>query len=74
MGILEQNIAFLFCRDIGDSKYTVFDSNLECNDDFYNNTVLPVNLASLILFTVIIPGILFKKVFKNRKKFSEYLI
>lgn len=53
---------FLVCRRVGDSTYTIVDTHVDCSSEYYNNNILPVNLASLILLLVVIPGFMFYKI------------
>lgn len=58
----------LICRKVLDTKYTLRDSYVICTDDYYNDTVLPLNLSIFLLMGIIIPVFLILKLRKKNKK------
>ncbi|KRX10501.1 Pectin lyase fold/virulence factor [Pseudocohnilembus persalinus] len=71
-GILESCIQFLVCRQIGDIKYSLADINLECDSSYYQKYVQPINIVILLLFLIIIPILMFYKMYRSRH--SNYTI
>lgn len=54
-GMLYTSALFVSCEDIGDNSYNIADSNLKCTDDYYQNTVLPVNITILLIVGLCFP-------------------
>lgn len=60
----------IFCRNIAGERYTLKDSFVLCNGDYYNSFVLPYNLSVFLLMGIVIPIFLFfvlKRKFKNKE-------
>lgn len=46
------------CREIAGKSYSNADTNIDCDSDFYNNTIFPINITILLVMGVIIPLII----------------
>lgn len=66
-GFVATNLKFLACRKIGDKNFSLADSNIDCEDEYYKSTVLPINITLLLLVSLLIPLGLFLKLLKYKK-------
>lgn len=62
------------CRTVGDKKYSVVNSSIECYDTTYLTTVLPIYGSILALLLVMFPMLLFYHLHKNRKILNRIII
>lgn len=54
---------FIKCRKIADGYYSSADTEIDCDGDYYKEVIFPTNLAILLVFGILIPGIAAVKLF-----------
>lgn len=65
--ILQGNLKFLICRKVEDTYYSLADPYVKCDEDYYNNVVLPINLSVFLIFGVLIPVYLTLNLYRKHK-------
>lgn len=62
-------LQFINCKKVGDKRYTLEDSNISCDSDYFKNFLFPINMTVAVILGFIIPlFIFFILVMGNRKE------
>lgn len=59
---------FITCREISGIKYSTADTNIKCEDEFFKNNIIPVNLSLIIIFGLFMPISICVMLIKGRKQ------
>lgn len=54
-GVLQNALKYITCREVNNKQYSLGDSNILCDSDFYKNDILPINIGVLAVLGLIIP-------------------
>lgn len=60
---MQTSMEFIKCRKIADGYYSSADTEIDCDGDYYKEVIFPTNLAILLVFGILIPGIAAVKLF-----------
>ncbi|KRX10337.1 Pectin lyase fold/virulence factor [Pseudocohnilembus persalinus] len=65
--VIQFCLEFMFCKEVSEKKYSLGDSNIQCDSNFYKYTIVPINTVLLVLIAFVVPMILNFKIRKMQK-------
>lgn len=66
--MLLNSLKFINCKKVGDSEYTLEDSNINCDSEYFKNFIFPINLGVSLVLGLIIPLFMFLVLFIGNKR------
>lgn len=61
-------LQFSNCKKVGSERYTMEDSNINCDSDFFKNFILPVNIGVSVVLGIMVPIFIFIVLYMGNKQ------